>query len=186
MDTRDIARRILEIVPGLGIALGPLTGGASIPIGMAIGALTRALGLTQDSTPEKIVEAMNTDPEVRLKLLLADNDFNLRKRDQDIDELRTYLLDMKSARDRDVSIRQAGQTNRRADIMLVSAFLAIIVITIVLAMTTISSSSAIGGFLITIGGMFARNIGTAFDFEFGSSRSSLEKTELLARAQALP
>ena len=36
------------------------------------------------------------------------------------------------------------------------------------------------GFLTGIGGMFARNLGTAFDFEFGSSRSSREKDERLA------
>jgi len=185
MDWKDVAKKALEIIPGLGVALGPLTGGSSAAIGVAVGAMTKAFGLSADSGPEAVMEAITTDPEARLKLLMADNDFKLKQRDQDIEELKAILADMKSARDRDISLRQSGQTNRRADIMLICAFVAIIVIAIILGTKNVDAASAIGGFLLTIGGMFARNIGTAFDFEFGSSRSSMEKTKLLAEAPAI-
>ena len=92
-----------------------------------------------------------------------------------------FLADRADARKRDVAIVQAGQRNVRADVMVGIAFLAVLGISALLALGKISGDSAAGGFLLSVGGMFARNIGTAFDFEFGSSRGSQNKDELLAR-----
>jgi hypothetical protein len=181
MDWKDVLKKALEIVPGLGIALAPVTGGSSAVIGSVVGALTKAFGLTDDAKPEDVMTAITTDPEARLKLLLADNDFKLKQKDQEIEELKIFMGDIQSARVRDTEIRKAGQQNKRADVMLAGAFIAIVVIAVVLGTKNIDAASAIGGFLLTIGGMFARNIGTAFDFEFGSSRSSAEKTEMMSR-----
>jgi hypothetical protein len=94
--------------------------------------------------------------------------------DTKLEEL--YLADRKDARARDVEVRKLdGGKNRRADIMLLAAFAAVIAIAALLALGKVSGADAVGGFLITVGGMFARNIGTAFDFEFGSSRGSRDK-----------
>ena len=76
---------------------------------------------------------------------------------------------------------------RRADLMLAGTFASLAVIAAVLGALAIfapdGSSALVNtlvGFLTGIGGMFARNLGTAFDFEFGSSRSSRDKDERLA------
>lgn len=66
----------------------------------------------------------------------------------------------------------------RADIMLAMAFAAVILIAGLLTLVP-SVPQTVSGFLIGIGGMFARNIGTAFDFEFGSSRGSKDKDKQL-------
>ena len=62
----------------------------------------------------------------------------------------------------------------RANVMLICAFVAVVAITALLVIVP-DVPQAVSGFAIAIGGMFARNIGTAFDFEFGSSRGSREK-----------
>lgn len=63
----------------------------------------------------------------------------------------------------------------RANLMLVASFLAIVSIAAILAIFNVDD--AIQGFLFTTGGMFCKNISTAFDFEYGSSRGSKEKDQ---------
>ncbi len=55
-----------------------------------------------------------------------------------------------------------------------------IAIAVVLALGAIKKGGAIAGFLFSVDGMPAGNSGTAFDFEFGSSRGSKEKSALMA------
>ena len=181
MEWKDIAGMVSKAAPALGAVLAPATGGVSAVVGTAIGALAKAFGIEGEVTPEVLEKAIATDPEARMKLLLADQDFKLKQKAQEIDELKVYLSDIQSARSRDTDIRKSGQLNKRADVMLAGAFISVVVIAAVLGAGQIEAGSAIGGFLLTIGGMFARNIGTAFDFEFGSSRSSIEKTEMMSR-----
>jgi hypothetical protein len=101
-------------------------------------------------------------------------------------ELERLLADRRDARARDVEVRRlTGGLNTRANVMLLLAFLAIVVIAGKLIALNLRSAGqsgdelqftgAIIGFLTGIGGMFARNIGSAFDFEFGSSRGSKNK-----------
>lgn len=71
----------------------------------------------------------------------------------------------------------------RANVMLLAAFMAVLGIVALLVFVD-SVPETVEGFAIGIGGMFARNIGTAFDYEFGSSRSSKDKTALLTQRQS--
>ncbi|MEE3100429.1 MAG: hypothetical protein VX463_11745, partial [Pseudomonadota bacterium] len=97
------------------------------------------------------------------------------------------LADRADARARDVALAAQGRRGRRADLMLAAAFAAVVGIALVMFLLSLSAGAensalvnTLVGFLTGIGGMFARNIGTAFDFEFGSSRSSREKDGQLA------
>lgn len=110
-------------------------------------------------------------------------------------ETEAHLADRADARERDLALVRQGRVNRRADLMLAAAFAGVVGIAGVMFLLSLSADAensalvnTLVGFLSGIGGMFARNIGTAFDFEFGSSRSSAEKTQVLegfaARAQA--
>jgi len=128
------------------------------------------------STPEGLQaaqEALRKDPNLSLKFKESMAEVEVR-----IEE--AYLADRQDARARDVALRKAGDGNLRANIMLAMAFVAVIAISTLLAMGAVDGNSAIAGFLIGIGGMFARNIGSAFDFEFGSSRGSKEKSAAMA------
>jgi hypothetical protein len=96
-------------------------------------------------------------------------------------EFEAALADLADARARDVAIRRLGGGAGRADVMLGMAFLAIVAIAATLVWLMRQDGAdpqlvgAIIGFLTGVGGMFARNIGSAFDFEFGSSRGSKAK-----------
>jgi hypothetical protein len=138
-----------------------------------------AQAITGTSEPDAALAAIEKDPALALEfkkaVLAADTDLE-----------KAFLADRHSARERDVEVRKlTGGQNVRADIMLIAAFVA--VISIAAFVTWISLSGLEGkaglaiGFLTTIGGMFARNIGSAFDFEFGSSRGSKDKDAALVK-----
>lgn len=118
-------------------------------------------------------ELMRANPELAMQFREA-----AAKREVELE--RMYLADRADARARDVALAQVGRLNARADIMVALAFAAVVIIAVLLAMGQVDASTAAGGFLIAVGGMFARNIGTAFDFEFGSSRGSKNKDAELA------
>lgn len=93
------------------------------------------------------------------------------------------LDDKASARSRDMELMKLGKDagqNWRADMMLVGCYISIVVIVCVFAFGGINAGGALAGFLFTLGGAFSKNISTAFDFEFGSSRSSKEKDVTIA------
>jgi hypothetical protein len=94
---------------------------------------------------------------------------------------KAYLVDRQDARKRDVELAKVGAKNYRPDVLIFLAFLGCIGVVALLASGMIDGSQAIGGFLIALGTRFVGMIGTAFDFEFGSSRGSKEKDEKLAQ-----
>lgn len=134
-----------------------------------------AQAITGTATPDAAAAALQADPQAVLR-------FQEAMAGIDADLERAYLADRQNARERDVEFLRAGRTNTRANVMLVAAFMAVIAIAAVLGFSDVDSGDAAAGFLMAVGGMFARNIGTAFDFEFGSSRGSRLKDELAARS----
>ena len=163
----------------------------ALTLAQAAPSLMRFFGVGEKSAAvaEKVVEIAQTvtgtkSPEealaaVRENAQLAQQ-FNLAVLAADTELEKAYLADRQDARKRDVEVRKlTGGKNRRADVMLVAAFVAVVAIAFILAYFKVDAT--VVGFLTTIGGMFARNIGTAFDFEFGSSRSSRDKDEILAK-----
>lgn len=139
-------------------------------------AVAIARQVTGESDPAAAVAKLQADPAATLT-------YQQRLAELDADLERAYLADRAGARSRDVELAKAGRLNVRADVMLALAFVSVIAIAAVLALGGLDPGEAIAGFLMTIGGMFARNIGTAFDFEFGSSRGSREKDEALRWAR---
>jgi hypothetical protein len=126
-------------------------------------------------TPEGVKEArelLQKDPELvlRMQTELASLDAELEK---------AYLKDVQDAWERDLELKRLGHHDIRGNILLISAYVAVIAICVFLIWGSIHAEAAVngtvGGFLIGMGGMFARNIGSAFDFEFGSSRGSKDK-----------
>lgn len=129
--------------------------------------------VTGTATGEDALAAIQADPSLVLQ-------FRQRIIDVEADLDKAYLADRQNARNRDVALAQAGHRNVRADIMVAVAFFSVICIALVLAYFTDLKGEVIG-FLTAVGGMFARNIGTAFDFEFGSSRSSQNKDAVIGK-----
>lgn len=97
------------------------------------------------------------------------------------EEFRIEVQDRADARERDLKVRamNAG-TNVRANVMLVGAFLVALVLIVMMARYGDSMKvEVIAAMNIALGAIF-KMLGDAFMFEFGSSRSSNDKTVLLA------
>lgn len=170
---------------GVGAPIGALVGGLGAIVGHAIG---------QDPTPENVAAAI-ADPALQAKLLelqetnRADIQKMLLTRDiaaleEEGKEESAILADKQSARARDTAIITAGKTNIRSDLMLAGAYLSVGVIVVALVIGKIDPGSAIFALLLMLATKFAGNIGTAFDFEYGSSRGSMDKGDKLAKMAA--
>jgi hypothetical protein len=166
---------------GVGAPMGALVGGLGAIIGHAIG---------QEPTPDNVATAF-ADPAMQEKLLelqetnRADLQKMLITRDiaamtEEGREQAAILADKQSARLRDTALINAGKTNVRADLMLAGAYISVVVIVIALVIGHIDAGSAIFALLLMLATKFAGNIGTAFDFEYGSSRGSIDKTAMMA------
>jgi len=170
---------------GVGAPVGALVGGLGAIIGHAIG---------QPATPQNIAAAFG-DPALQEKLLELQetNKSDLQKLalQKDLAELgaeereqEATLADKQSARARDTAIITAGKTNVRADLMLAGAYASVAIIVIALVVGHIDAGGAIFALLLMLATKFAGNIGTAFDFEYGSSRGSVDKTAVMASQAA--
>jgi hypothetical protein len=142
-------------------------------------AADKVMAVAEEITGQKgdaAVKAIAADPTLALT-------FERALMDQESKFYELQLIDVQNARARDVDLRKLGQRNWRGDAMVIAAFAAVIAIIWLLSVGKIGESSAAAGCAIAVCGMFARNIGTVFDFEFGSSRGSRDKDELLGSNQ---
>ncbi|WP_172332240.1 hypothetical protein [Mangrovicoccus sp. HB161399] len=103
----------------------------------------------------------------QLRTSLAQLDAELAR--IDLEHHRAFPQDVQ-----DACRSQEARGETRGNIILISAFVAIVLIVALEMLMPDLNQTVIG-----IGGMFARNIGSAFDFEFGSSRGSKNKEQVL-------
>lgn len=175
MDPITIALTLAQFAP----SIMKFFGVGDKPVAVAEHVVQLAQSITGKGTPAEAVAAMGANAELAQQFNLA-----VLAADTKLEEL--YLSDKANARSRDIEVRKLdGGKNYRADIMLAMAFIAVIVIAAFitwLSLNGLDTKAALAiGFLTTVGGMFARNIGTAFDFEFGSSRGSRDKDAAIAQ-----
>lgn len=167
----DYAPGIATILAATGVGV-PLAGAVG-----AIGALTKAFGLGSDAKPEDILTAISADPEIKLKAMIANNDFVLKQRDQELEELRLELADVNSARDREKSVKD--NVNRNLAYAIILSFIAVVGFTLG---GWVKVESVLAGTLI---GYLSAKAEQVLSYYFGSSRGSAQKTDLLAKAQPI-
>jgi hypothetical protein len=98
----------------------------------------------------------------------------------DTEQYRIQVEDTISARGRDVEVRKlSGGTNARANVMLIGNFVAIIVIVLGIIFYRQDMPDGIAAILGGLVGNLATMLTQAFNFEFGSSRGSAEKSDQL-------
>ncbi len=133
-----------------------------------------AKSLTGEADPLKLLHALKTDPKLVIQFQEA-----MVKMDHEL-EMAGYK-DRENARLRDIALAQAGRSNLRADIMVLSAAFGLIscLATITLFRTSLPGEAV--GIISTIAGIFGSCLKDAYAFEFGSSRGSkLKDTKLSA------
>lgn len=126
--------------------------------------------VTGAPTGDVALETLKASPElvIQFQTAIMQNNSDLEK---------AYLADKQSARNRDIEFIKAGKINHRANAMLMLTFIGIFLCVWLLVHYSVDANSALGGALLLLIGKFVGNWGTAFDFEFGSSRGSRDKDD---------
>ena len=99
--------------------------------------------------------------------------------DKDLEQ--AHLADRQDARARDVQFIKAGRTNTRADVMVAGAVLGLIACLACLVLFRQGLPGEAVGIISTVAGIFGACLRDAFQFEFGSSRSSRDKDSVIDR-----
>ncbi len=132
-----------------------------------------AQAVTGKAGPEA-VQALQAEPGLVLQFRQA-----ITNIEAELDK--AYLADRQDARHRDVALAQAGRRNVRADVMVALDAVGLVVCLLVLAIYRRELAGEVIALISTIASIFGLCLRDAHQFEFGSSRGSQEKTELLAR-----
>lgn len=119
------------------------------------------------SDPGEAVSAIKADPALQLEFSREANTLE-----------RAYLEDRKDARARDVAMRAGGQHNYRADVLAFLACAGLIVCVWLVAKDAGLPERAVNAIMF-VAGVFASAVRDVFAFEFGSSRSSRDKDEVI-------
>lgn len=122
------------------------------------------------------VDALRADPALVIQFRTS-----LLQIEADLDK--AYLADRADARKRDVALAQAGRNNRRADVMIIGAVVGLLACLFVLVRFQGQVPGEVVGIVSTVAGLFGACLRDAFQYEFGSSRGSADKSDLIARLQ---
>lgn len=129
--------------------------------------------VTQCSTSEEAIHAL-------AKNSLLASDFQEEVLKMETKWELSLLEDRQQARERDLEILRTGHANRRADLMVVSAALGLVMCLLSLAFYSDVLPGEAVGIISTIAGIFGGCLKDAFAFEFGSSRGSKVKDSTVA------
>ena len=150
-------------------------GAGDSPVAVAEKIVGIAGGITGTTDPAQMLTRMRESAEAAQKFQLA-----VLAADTDLE--RAWLADRSDARSRDVEVRKlTGGSNTRADMLAGGAVLGMISCLVVLGFFRTDIPGEAVGIISTIAGLFGACLRDAFAFEFGSSRGSKDKDELLAR-----
>lgn len=170
----DWKKIVAAVAPTLGTALGgPLAG-------MAVSAISDALLGRPDGSEGEIVTALKAGgPEALLKLKQADQAFAVRMRELDIDVEKIHQTDRASARDREVRSGDRA-TPRILASVIVGGFLATVWYVLSGQVEGLKDPVA-AGLIGTLIGYVSAKADQVVSYYFGSSASSAQKNDLLAR-----
>ena len=129
--------------------------------------------VTGTSSESEAAEALRANPELLWR-------FRQDMAAIELETERAYLADRQDARRRDVALAQAGRRNWRADIMVLSAAGGLIACILAIMNFRNQMPPEAVGLISTVAGIFGASLKDAFSFEFGSSRSSKDKDQILA------
>lgn len=119
------------------------------------------------------VEALKADPALVLQFRQA-----VMANETELDK--AYLADRADARRRDVAITQAGRYNWRGDLLALLAVVGLVLCVWFVARDTEMPERAVNAIMF-VAGVLAAAVRDVYNFEFGSSRGSKSKDEVIAK-----
>ena len=176
MDWTKVANFVKTAAPILGTCIGGPVGTLA---GGAVSLIASAFGVEDAENPEAIYNAISADPEavVKLKQIELDNKTELQRIALQKDE--AYLKDTQSARDREVEIVKAtGKKDINLYVLawtIVTGFFGSVVL---LTFVDLPETSSQAIFLLC--GALIAGFGSVMNYFFGTTKSSGDKTTLLA------
>jgi len=183
MDWPKLGAKIAQTAPLLGSLIGDPAGAAA---GSAIKLIAGSLGLDPNSVdPEEINQIITKNPEAMNKLHQVETRHEIELQKLIIESQRLELVDIADARNREISITK---TTGRRDIQLYA--LAWIVVSgffgLCWALMRIPLPPASNDVVFILFGSMASGFTMVLTYFFGSSRSSQDKTQLLAGRRKIP
>lgn len=170
-DFFDDALSVLgQLAPGIATAIGgPLAG-------MAVQALTGALGMGEGASKEDVLRAVaGASPEQLAAIKKADQDFAVRMKELDIDIYALDQADRASARDREAKV--GGLANPVLATFVMAGFFGVSAAVIFGNAGADPATSTIVGAII---GYASAKADQVVSYYFGSSAGSKRKTEAMA------
>jgi hypothetical protein len=131
-----------------------------------------AEAVTGKQGPEA-VDALKADPALVLQFRQA-----VMANETELDK--AYLADRADARKRDVAITQAGRYNWRGDLLALLAVGGLVLCVWFVARDTEMPERAVNAIMF-VAGVLAAAVRDVYNFEFGSSRGSKSKDDVIAR-----
>ena len=181
---------VAEVAPGL---IRHLAGDSVGAVADKVASVAKVVLGTDD--PDGMRAAMAADPEkaiaFKLELAKVEKEYEDRERQRRHEKVLAELAGIQDARTRDLQMRQAGFNNKRADWMVAMAALTLIAslggIVWLYYLTPADQRipAEVYALLTLIANGAILCLRDAFQFEFGSSRGSQDKTVLLAQAEAI-
>ena len=178
---QKIASAVATYAPGLAGVLAATGVGAPIAGAVgAIGVLAKQFGLPDTATHDEVLAAVQADPEANLKLVQAEQAFQLASRDQDIKELQLRIGTITSAQQMNVEGIKA--TGKRDVNLMVMSWLGILVAVSVFGVSVylslLGKLDPVTATLIgNMTGIFLAKYSTVFDFWFGAGVDAAHRAQ---------
>jgi len=183
---QKIGDAVTDYAPGLAGILALVPGVGTVPAAAlgAVAALGRSLGLGSAARPEDVLQAISADPEIRLKAMVAENDFAVKMGQRDLDKLKAELADVQSARSRQVESEKAtGKRDYNLYILawvIMGGFLGII-LAMIIGQYFYGKTLQNDPLLMLLMGSLSTNAGMVVGYFFGSSKSSADKNDQIGQ-----
>ena len=179
MDWKDISK----LVGGAAPILGTLLGG---PAGAAVGGLIASALGTPGGDADAVHAAISADPGAALKLATIESDNRVKLQGMQLDHADRLIVadtvrvqadvdDRKSAREREVSVR-----DRTPAILGWTVVMASVVLGVAVVSGFVTKDPALAGIVGTVVGCVFSEARQVLNYFFGSNSSAARTTELLA------
>ena len=186
MEWKDVGSGIANVAPVIANVIGSIAGGTIVggAAEKVVSGLLSLFGLKPDATPDQLNNAIAQDPQAALKLRQAEMEYNLALNKQKLDDQQAFLNDIQNARNMMVETTKA--TGKRDVNLYALAWLIVagfFMLTCLLVFKDLPKDS--NGVIFMLFGALSAAFGSVVGYFFGSSKSSGEKTELLAKTGAI-
>jgi hypothetical protein len=185
----ETLNQIASVIKGIAPTIATVFGGpgAGALVGLGLNTLGKFLGIPEDSaTAENVLQAAQaaaTDPEIRLKIMAAENDFALKLKGLELEELKAALADVQSAREREKAI--VGKTGKLDINLYVLAWVMVVgffILTGMMYFYPLPKGSE--GPINQLFGAVVAGLSMVLGYFFGSSKGSHDKDQLLLQANS--